>query len=318
VSVNDWHNDPVLRRVRDQGDLITRAQALSSGMTESALQARIRPGGRWKVVLPGVYLAHDGRLAGAQREIAAILYAGDGSVISGQTALVRHGVRVPVPDVVDVLIPHDRRRQSTEFVQIHRTLRMPERPWASDGLLWAPVARAVADAVRGEPDLRQVRATVAAAVQQGRCTVGQLAAELRDGPMRGSAALRTVIKEVAAGAASGVEIDFQRLIKASGLPEPVYNASLYVGGEFLARPDAWWKDAGVAGEVDSREWHLSPADWQRTTARHAKMSANGIIVLHFTPQTIRTRPAEVMAQLKSALELGQARPPLNLRTVPRR
>ena len=34
----------------------------------------------------------------------------------------------------------------------------------------------------------------------------------------------------------------------------LYNPWLYAGEEFIARPDAWWPDAGVVVEVDSREF----------------------------------------------------------------
>ena len=71
---------------------------------------------------------------------------------------------------------------------------------------------------------------------------------------------------------------------------PLFNPSLYLGEDFLAKPDAWWPDAGVAAEVDSREWHLSPEDWDRTRQPHTQMAAAGIIVLHFSPHEIRTRP----------------------------
>ncbi len=68
-------------------------------------------------------------------------------------------------------------------------------------------------------------------------------------------------------------------------------------------------------EVDSKEWHLNPDDWQQTMSRHARMSAHGIIVLHFTPRHIRDESAWVIDQIRSALGAGHARPPLPLRTV---
>jgi hypothetical protein len=300
----------------NQCDLITRSQALASGMSLAALRAKVRPGGRWTVVLPGIYFAHDGSLTMGQREMAAVLYGGAGSVITGQAALARRGVRISVSEFIDVLVPHDRRRQSVKFVRIHRTRRMPERPVLYDGLPWAPAARAVADAIREQSDLRYVRALVAAAVQQKKCTVEQLKEELLTGAAQGSLILRAVLDEVAAGAASIAECEFQDLVKASNLPEPMYNPSLYVGQEFLARPDAWWPDAGVAAEVDSREWHISPADWQKSLARHARMCAHGIIVLHLTPQRIRTAPAQVVADLRSAIDHGRQRAPLAIRAIP--
>ena len=301
---------------RRQGDLITRRQALSAGLSVDALRHRLRQGGPWKVALPGVYLMHSGGLTGGQREIAAVLYAGRGCVVTGIAALQRHGVRVPMSETVDVLIPEATKRQSAGFVRTHRTIRMPEQPLLANGIRWAPAARAVADAARGELDLRDVRALVADAVQQRKCTIEQLGAELGEGPRQGSAALRAALEEVADGVASVTEGDLRKLIKSGRLPEPMYNPQLYAGDDFIGQPDAWWRDAGVAGEVDSREWHLSPAQWERTMSRHARMSAAGIIVIHVTPRRLRLEGAKVLAEFRSAIEAGLRRPPLPIRTVP--
>ena len=96
---------------------------------------------------------------------------------------------------------------------------------------------------------------------------------------------------------------------------PLFNPSLYIGDTFLAKPDAWWQDAGVTGEADSRQWHLSPADWDQTRRRHQLMGAAGIIPLHFSPREIRREPAMVVQRISGALENGLARPPLPIRTI---
>jgi hypothetical protein len=311
--------DPSVREIlRTQCDLITRSQARTAGLSEAALRSRVRSAGPWKVVLPGIYLSHNGLLAAGQREMAAVLYAGPDSVITGAAAVTRHGLSWTNSDDVDVLVPHASKRQSHGFVRVHRTRRMPEAPVYIDGLRWAPAARAVADATRGHLELRDVRALVASAVQQRRCTVGQLLTELREGPTQGSGALRAALEEVADGVASAAEGDMRKLIKRGGLPEPLYNPRLYVGSDFLAEPDLYWREAGVAGEVDSREWHLSPELWARTLERHSRMSAQGIIVVHYTPRRIRTDGAQVVAELRSAIEAGRRRPALAVRVVPGR
>ena len=285
-------------------------------MTSGALRHKIGASMRWQVVLPGVYRVGAGPLAAGQREIAAVLFAGHGAVITGAAALARQGVRVRPPEVIDVLIPHQFRCRGAGFVRVCRTIRMPNTPLVFDGLLWAPPARAVADAVHGDGALREVRALVANAVQRGACTVAQLAAELRNGPRQGSQGLRLALEEVADGVASVAEGDLRGLIKKNGLPEPMFNADLFVGSAFLARPDAWWPDSGVAGEVDSREYHLSPDQWARTLARHAAMSAHGIIVVHYTPRRLRAEPRTVARELLSTLEAGRQRPRLQIRAVP--
>jgi len=89
---------------------------------------------------------------------------------------------------------------------------------------------------------------------------------------------------------------------------PQFNPSLYVADTFIARPDAWWPDAGVAAEVDSRQWHLGPADHERTTARHDLMGEFGIIPLHFLPSQIRREPDVVAQRIRGALASGRMRP----------
>jgi hypothetical protein len=205
--------------LRAQNDLLTRTQALN-GMTEAALRHRLRPGGPWRIVLPGVCLATAGLPTIGQREMAALLYCGPGSAITGMAALERLGIRAPYSEVTEVLVPVSTRRQSVGFVRVHRTIRMPERFWLASGIRYAPVARSVADAVRGWTDQRAIRAVVAEAVQRGRCPIQELAAELAAGPKRGSGGLRVALAEVADGVRSVAEADLRSLIKSARLPTP--------------------------------------------------------------------------------------------------
>jgi hypothetical protein len=92
------------------------------------------------------------------------------------------------------------------------------------------------------------------------------------------------------------------------VPMPMFNAGLYVGQVLIAVADAWWPEAAVVAEVDPREWHLSPADWEQTLRRHARLTAHGILVLHFTPRQIRTEPAQVVAAIRAALDAASRWP----------
>ncbi len=205
MTTNPEADRAVAAVLRQQGGLITRPQAMAAGWTEGTLRHRSRSGGPWRLVLPGIYLSTNGLLAAGQREIAAALYAGPECVLTGLAALQHQGVRVPTTDLVDVLIPASMKRQSLGFVRVHRTTRMPDQLFVRDGIRWAMTARAVADTARGEYDVREVRAVVADAVQRGRCTISQLAEELRAGPKRESGRLREVLEEVADGVRSVAE-----------------------------------------------------------------------------------------------------------------
>lgn len=236
--------------------------------------------------------------------------------MTGAAALRLWGARAPHTSMIDVLIPATRRRKSTGFVRVHPTTRLPGQALTAGPLRYAPLARAVADTARGLTKLSDVRALVAAVVQQGKCTPGLLAAELETGPVQGSALLRVAISDIRTGIRSSPEADLKDLLSHAKLPLPQFNPRLYIDDDFIASPDAWWQHAGVAAEVDSSEYHLSPEDHERTLARDARMRARGISVLHFTPRQIRTQPAQVIAIIKSALADAESRPPLPVRARP--
>jgi hypothetical protein len=298
-----------------QKGLITRSQALACGLTEQAIRGRIRSGGPWQVLVPGVYATFTGDATSAQKEVAALLYAGPSGAITGQAAMAAHGISTLGRTVVDVLIPATCQRRDHYFVHVLRTWRVPEIVYNCGELRYVPPVRAVADAARMLGDIRDVRSVVAAAVQRQRVSVADLAAELEQGPTSGSAQFRTSLLEVADGIRSSAEAELRTLIKRSGLPDPLYNPRLFVGEEFVAKPDAWWPEAGVAVEVDSRQWHLSPADWERTMARHSRMSALGITVLHYPPRRLYAEPRVIVAEIRAALDVGRRRPPLPIRAV---
>jgi hypothetical protein len=299
-----------------QERVITRAQALGLGLSPGQIRHRIRPGGPWQQLLPGVYLAATGTPTQRQLEIAALRRAGPWSALTGTAALRHHGVRAPEQRLLPVLVPAGQRRRSQGFLRVWPTTRMPESVCGDGPVRFTMVARAIADAARELDSFRDFRAIVADAVQQRHCKIEVLARELAGTPMRHSGWLRQALAEVADGVRSVAEGDLRDLIIRAELPRPMFNARLFAGRDFLAVPDAWWPRAGVAVEVDSREWHISPEDWERTQDRHTRMGALGIIVQHFTPRQIRTQPARVVTRIGSALRAGQQRPPLAVRTLP--
>jgi hypothetical protein len=299
-----------------QSDVITRTQARTVGMTDGAVRHRLRPGGPWRSLLPKVYLAATGEPSNTQLQMAAQLYGGPSAVITGSAAALVHRIRAPHSAIVDVLVPLTCQRRDAGFARLHRTSRMPQQVYRFGPIRYTLAPRAVADTAFGLTSLRDVQAIVADAVQHSRCRVEDLVAELSAGPSSGSALFRRALADVAGGIRSAAEGDLLQLLRRSRLPMPLLNASLYDGATFIASPDAWWPQFGVAVEVDSREWHLSPHDHARTLERQRRMAQHGILVLPFTPNQIRRQPKEVIAQIRNALSNAAGRPLVNLRTVP--
>lgn len=274
-----------------------------------------------------MYLAASGTPTLNQREMAALLY-GDPkqdqsemtkAVITGAAALRYRHVTLPDSgwESIDLLIPAEVRRQSVSFVTVHRTNRMPAMSIARGRRLFAPDARAVADAARDMTDLRAVRALVSSAVQKKCCSAAAIRDELYDGPIRGSALLAVAVEEVTGGVRSAPEAELRGLIRKAGLPMPMFNPKLYLSdGTFIGQPDAWWPEAGVAVEVDSRAWHSEAPDWERTMDRHSDLGQYGIVTLHFSPYKLRRRQAFVISRMRNAVRTGRARTPLDIKAVP--
>lgn len=300
-----------------QYNVITRRQALACGITTSALRHKLRAHGPWRKILPGVYVTVTGTVTPEQREMAALLYAGPRSMITGAAAVRRHRRDCPGLNEVGILVPVGVRRQSAAFVRIQHTARMPQDAWSTRAIRFAPLARAVADAARDMKRFSDVQAVICEAVQSGGCTLDELITELNEGPTAGSRWYREALAEVSAGIRSSAERDLKRIIDRSDIERPLYNPRLYtLEGTFLGMPDAWWQGAGVAAEVDSRQYHISMRDHEATVARHNRMEAAGIHMLHFLPRTITRDRLSVLVTLRDAIDAGRRNPRLPIVAVP--
>jgi very-short-patch-repair endonuclease len=143
-----------------------------------------------------------------------------------------------------------------------------------------------------------VTAVLAEAVQRDHATVRQLAYELEKAQRNGTAFLREVLTQIADGARSAPEGQLRRIALGSRiLPTVRWNPKMPDG---LPTPDGYIEEARLALEVDSREFHLTPDDWERTLDHHNKLAAAGILVLHFTPKQIREEPDRVRRQIEDA------------------
>jgi hypothetical protein len=306
--------DPMAKLLDIQCGVLSREQITSLGIAMTTVAYRIRSDGPWQRILPGVYLTERGSPTVDQLDMAALLYAGCDSLLTGRTALRRSGVLPQSTSAVDVLVPAACRPADLGYVRIHRTRRMPGSFMMQGTIRFTTIPRAVTDAALEAVNLRDMRAIVAVGIDRGRCTPEDLAAELGRSRLRNGPMLRSVIADVARGIRSAPEGDLMDLLDRSELPQPVYNPSLYIGQVFLAKPDAWWEAFGVAAEVDSRQYHFDEGDWETTMQRHDRMTAAGIKVLHFTPSRIRAQPDQIVATIAATLRTGS--PIAGLRTVP--
>jgi hypothetical protein len=298
---------------------VIRARLLVDlGVPERTVYARCRDGGAWRRLLPGIILLSNGSPTREQMLTAALMHGGTTAMITGLEACRRHGVRRgPAPtDTVHLLVAHARQANSTGFVVVERTHRLPV-PTRVDGFPMAPVARACTDAARRLHARGDVTELLADAVQRGLCSVQELVAELDGGTRKGTATPRSVLAEVSAGVRSAAEDRAKRLWPSTGLPTPWWNATVFnAKGEQVGIADCWLDDVAMVWEIESTEWHLDPASHDRSIAKAARFAAHGALYLPTKPSMLRLDRPGTIRMLKAAYEQASARPRPPLHAVP--
>uniref|UniRef100_A0AAU2JQN9 Transcriptional regulator, AbiEi antitoxin, Type IV TA system n=1 Tax=Streptomyces sp. NBC_00049 TaxID=2903617 RepID=A0AAU2JQN9_9ACTN len=299
---------------RRQLGLATRHQLTAAGVPGGTVTSRTRPGGPWQRLLPRVYLLQTGPPDHRQRALAAVLYAaadplsGDTAALTGGAALALLGIREAPYTPADVLIRAPRGLGGTPEVRPLPTARWPRTITVSGVPSTRPVRAAADFAARADqPD--RIRSVLAHVVQAGWCHPHDLHAELRSARLLSRPAIRAAAAELLAGVRSIAEARARDTLTATDLPTPLWNARLHTpDGTFLASPDAYWPDEGVALEIDSAEYHYTRDAWHATLRRRLRLESHGILVVSATPSMIRDTPAEVLTALRALLTLAATRP----------
>ncbi len=288
---------------------------VAHGIPERTVYQRCLEGGPWQRVLPGIVLLFTGRPTVDQLVRAALVLCGPDAMVTGIEACRRYGLRRgPVrrnselrPEI-HVLVPERRQIRSVEFVHVERTRRLPV-PVLRDGVPLAPLVRACTDGARRIRSTAEVTELFADPVQRGLCTVAALRTELASGTRRGTAVPRAVLAELGVGVRSAAERSAKLLWSSTGLPEPWWNAEVCdAEGRGLGIADCWVDDVAMVWEIESSEWHLSPADHEYTLRRAARFTAAGVVYVASKPMMVLNDRAGVVTTLRAIYEQAKKRP----------
>jgi hypothetical protein len=290
---------------------VARAEELVElGISGSSVYRRCTPEGPWQRILPGVVLLGSSPPTSTQIVEAALRYAEPDGLLTGQHALVLHGMRIPPPpphSQVHVLVSDRRSLQGSNKVVVQHTTRMPKAMMRS-GFLVVPLERALVDTVRGLGDAEQIRALLGEAVWKHGLAPKLIKAELDAGNGRGSALPRRVLAEVVAGIRTEAEALAATLIAIARLPRPKWNMQLDGPDDgSLGRVNAWWDDVALALDIDVSEYPFA-----RTVDRHGELTAAGVVVVHTTPHDLKHSAKAFVRKLKQAYQWAadRDRPPV--------
>jgi len=308
--------DPNLRTlISDQHGVLSATQAVSCGLSRETMRRRVLRG-LWQRPVPGVYALQSGPPNRLQWLIAAQLYAGEGSVLTGRAALSVYGLEVGGPDRSDgpvavdhlhALVPHRIRRQNVARLRITRTTMVP-KPTRFGVLRVAPLARSVIDsclAAVEDGDEGSVDGIVTAALTDGRVRLTELEYELGKAPRRHSGLLRSEIARSKAHERATASRRLLEEIRAFGPQGALPDVAIYQGRTRVAQAAAIWPNRAVAAVVGAPEHEIRA------------LIALGFAVVQVVPQQIEEDPASVLRQISSALaDRPQATLPTGISLLP--
>ena len=246
---------------------------------------------------------HNGELSRAELMSAALVNHGPRSVLTSFTAAERAGLTGWQRDEIHVLVPAGARVIRLPWTRTHYTGDWPSvRRRAGHSQALGP-ALLVAAGGLGSP--RAACAVLAAGVQQRLLRPEDLVAALDEAPrVRHRAVLLAAARDISQGAHALSEIDFARLCRTYGLPEPVRQAVRREPGGRRRYLDAEWRRSDgrrVVAEIDGA-LHLIATRWWDDQLRQNELVIADNIVLRYPTVVVRTEPGYVADQLRRVLQ----------------
>ena len=286
---------------RQQSGVVTRAQLLTAGASQSAIDRALRSG-RLHLLHRGVYSTQAPELATEDALlIAALLAAGDGAALSHGTAAWRWHIIPAPPARIELAVPQ--RRTAPPGLTLHEShLRpgdlIPNFPTTS-------VPRTLLD-LATRYDHRALLRALAEAEFHHDTRPADIQRTLRRGHP-GSANLRAALKAHAPGhgqAKSQLERRFRSLLIKNRIELPLRNEPL---GPWTI--DCLWPHHRVAVELDGRQ-HERPHQADSDDDRDLWLRRQGYIPRRYGERQVKHRPDDVIEDLEDAfaeaVKLGYA------------
>lgn len=284
-----------------QYGVVSHAQLIELGLSEAAIQWRLRVG-RLHRLYRGVYLVGHRAAPDRAAEMAALLACLPDAFISHRSAARLWRLLRFVADTqpVDVTVV-GREVHGQKGLRIHRVGSIDPGDVSELGpMVVASPARTILE-LASVLSIGGLESAIAQGLRQDPplFSLDDLAHQIaRNRGKRGVARLRQVT-QLGGGPQfthEGAERRILALVRSHGLPAAETNA--IVNG---IEVDVVWRAARVIVEVDSRRFHLDPIAFERDRLRDAELAAVGYLVIRITWRQLTATPEVVAARLRRTL-----------------
>lgn len=297
----------VVRRMRRQHGLVTRAQALADGMTKRQIDHRLATG-RWARVARGVY-RHTAVAPTPLSRLLAACMAHEG-LASHRSAAAVHGIDGFGLGPIELTVSRGR-LPSMAGVVLHQSSQWSlAKPMERQGVPCTGLARTILD-LAAVVTRKELVAAIDAVLRDRRLRPsdlhGVLALHLRRG-RNGCAALRDVLAERLGDDPVPLS-EWSRMVEEllvdAGLARPRLEYRINgPDGAFLAQVDLAYPVHRVAIELDSVRYHLNHESFVADPRRRNALTVAGWTVLSFTWRDYKSRPSTLCDQVATACSLS--------------
>jgi very-short-patch-repair endonuclease len=288
-----------------QCGIVDRTQAKQAGFSDRQILHRLRSG-RWQRVHQGVYATFTGPLPREARLWAALRRAGEGAMLSHETAAEAHGViDKPAGQTIHITVPPRRRpvqHGSIRGVVIHRSGESrPQLP-----ITWkiprTRIEDTVLDLVDAALTFQAAYGWIARSVSRQFTTTAMLRAALATRRrVRYRSALAVALGDSDDGVHSGLELRYARDVeRAHGLPSAQRQARREIAGRTHYR-DNWYAEYRVCVELDGPAFHRDEQVWKDKRRDNLNLAEDGAETFRFGPVELTELACESAAMVAVTL-----------------
>jgi hypothetical protein len=287
-----------------QRGIVHAAQARQIGIPRKAVRHRLESG-QWRRVHHGVYTTFTGEIPREAKLWAALKRAGDGAMLSHETAAELHGLTDRPGRHIHITVSHSRRPAQQGHIRgviIHRSDVSRPQPLPEWLLPRTRVEDTVLDLVAAAATFDDAYAWVSRAVAERLVSVGMLRAALDARKrMRWRGWLTEALSDTEQGAQFPLERRYLRDVeRAHGLPKAERQARSTIGG----RPhykDILYEKYGICVEIDGPTYHRAERIQKDKDRDNLNLAADDVRTFRFGPVNVTERACESAAMVAESL-----------------
>lgn len=289
-----------------QEGIIGRAQAMRVGFSDRQIAHRVRSG-RWQRVYPGVYATFSGSLSRNAQLWAAVLWAGEGAMLSHETAAEVQGIiDSPFGNRIHITVPLRRRPaqlRSARGITVHRSDQSQAQFLGPFNLPRTRIEDTVLDLVAVAPDFNRAYTWISRAVSRRLVTASGLRAVLATRQrVRWREWLNDSFEESHDGIHSPLERRYVSDVEsAHGLPKSQHQARRQINGKAHYK-DSWYPDYRIAVEIDGPAYHQYERVQRDKDRDNVNLAADDVKTFRFGPVDVTERVCETAAMVAITLQ----------------